>query len=703
MLRPTTFGPLVVLIAAIVAIGPAPASAEELVSDGGFEAGLGDWKAIDGNLSLVTSAHSGDQAGQLSGPGPFEAEMFDLIPVIAGEAYGLSGWVSADPRLIDKVRLRVSWIGSSGNVMWFQESVWQPWAPDAYQGFSIGPLPAPPGTVSARISVRVAAAVFPFSVLVDDVSFEGPRPDPPTPTVPPTVPPTAQPTEPPTPPSATATPHVPPTLTPTAAPTAAPPQAPPPTPAPLVPTAAATPPPTPPPTPRPTPGPTPGAPVVFSQLTNGDFEDDGANGAPLGWRKIGGTVESVSSPVRSGNRALALTSETTATKWAYQTVQVNGGDFYQASAFARYTDADVKAVFVRVSWYASADGGGQALSLVDSETVLDTASPAFRALTTGPVAAPADARSARVRLMLRPASGAQARAYFDDVAFAQTSPPPATPAPSATATLPPGATTRPDPAIPTPTLSAEPQLFPALTNGSFEDVREDGTPYAWRKFGGEIAATDTAHVDGDLALQLLSRTSSTKWAYQVVTVEANRAYEFAGFTAAGAGASQAFLRVSWYASTDGTGSMITSEDSPSVSSDTAAFQHLTTGVIEAPAGAHSARLRLILRPASAVTAVAYFDSLSFSGTTVSLGESVSAALPTPTADRELDADPPMFPGAAAAVPQIANVTPVPAHATTEAGEGDNSLLFFLGSIAVPLVGLTVIGAIELSRRRETTG
>jgi hypothetical protein len=464
-----------------------------------------------------------------------------------------------------------------------------------------------------------------------------------------------------------------------------------------VPTAA----PTPPPTPKPTPGPTPGAPVIFSQLTNGGFEDDSANDAPLGWRKIGGLVESVSSPVRSGSRALALTSETTATKWAYQTVQVDGGEFYHASAFARYTDADVKAVFVRVSWYASAEGGGQALSSVDSETLLTSASPAFRLLTTGPVAAPADARSARVRLMLRPMSGAQARAYFDDVAFTEATPTPATPHPTATAPLPPG-TTAPDAATPTPAPSTEPQLFPELMNGSFEDVREDGTPYAWRKFGGEIAATDTAHVDGNLALQFLSQTASTKWAYQVVTVEAGGTYEFAGFTAAGTGASGAFLQVSWYSSADGTGSMIASEESSSTSSATAAFQHLTTGAIEAPASAHSAKLRLMLRPASAATAVAYFDALSYSRTTVALGDSVSAASSGSVADGEPGSAPAMALSAVAAIPQIANVTPVPAPTATPAGTGDNALLFFLGSIAVPLVGLTVIGAIELSRRRETT-
>ena len=98
MLRPITLGPLVVLIATFFAIGHTPASAEELVSDGGFEAGLGDWAAsINGELSLVTSAHSGDQAVQLSGIGAFDAVMFEFVPVASLESYELSGWISAAP------------------------------------------------------------------------------------------------------------------------------------------------------------------------------------------------------------------------------------------------------------------------------------------------------------------------------------------------------------------------------------------------------------------------------------------------------------------------------------------------------------------------------------------------------------------------------------------------------------------------------
>jgi hypothetical protein len=40
-------------------------------------------------------------------------------------------------------------------------------------------------------------------------------------------------------------------------------------------------------------------------------------------------------------------------------------------------------------------------------------------------------------------------------------------------------------------------------------------------------------------------------------------------------------------------------------------------------------------------------------------------------------------------------------AAAGAGEDDNTLILFLGSIAVPLVGMATIGAIELSRRRTT--
>jgi hypothetical protein len=52
-----------------------------------------------------------------------------------------------------------------------------------------------------------------------------------------------------------------------------------------------------------------------------------------------------------------------------------------------------------------------------------------------------------------------------------------------------------------------------------------------------------------------------------------------------------------------------------------------------------------------------------------------------------------------------NVTPVPAAKAVSGGGdgGSQSLLWLLGSLAVPVVGLAVIGAIEFGRRRQESG
>jgi hypothetical protein len=94
----------------------------------------------------------------------------------------------------------------------------------------------------------------------------------------------------------------------------------------------------------------------------------------------------------------------------------------------------VREALLRVSWYASADGSGGQLSTADSPP-LTADSPRFVALDTGAVQAPAEARSARVRLLLRPVSGAPATVYFDDVSFRETGAPPGegAPAPSGVA------------------------------------------------------------------------------------------------------------------------------------------------------------------------------------------------------------------------------------------------------------------------------
>ena len=69
-----------------------------------------------------------------------------------------------------------------------------------------------------------------------------------------------------------------------------------------------------------------------------------------------------------------------------------------------------------------ADGSGEAISSDDSTGVIGGNSSSFQQFVTDPVQA-RQARSVRVRLMLRPASASSATAYFDDVTFAVTSPP----------------------------------------------------------------------------------------------------------------------------------------------------------------------------------------------------------------------------------------------------------------------------------------
>jgi hypothetical protein len=86
------------------------------------------------------------------------------------------------------------------------------------------------------------------------------------------------------------------------------------------------------------------------------------------------------------------------------------------------SDPRVEAAFLRVSWYSSADGSGSALDSVDSTAMLEASDPAYRRLTTGSVQAPPGARSANVRILLRPRSSAGATIYIDDASWRPGSP-----------------------------------------------------------------------------------------------------------------------------------------------------------------------------------------------------------------------------------------------------------------------------------------
>ncbi|GAF72291.1 unnamed protein product, partial [marine sediment metagenome] len=247
-----------------------------------------------------------------------------------------------------------------------------------------------------------------------------------------------------------------------------------------------------------------------------------------------------------------------------------------------------------------------------------------------------------------------------------TPPPPPSPAPTSAPVPPPAPPlSEATPTTPTP-QPAEPRVFPSLVNGGFEDVREDGTPYGWRKVGGEMSASKAFHAEGERSAALVSRTASTKWIYQTVSVQGGAFYRLlAAALKNDPGVREALLRVSWYESADGSGSQIGTADSPALAEDSAGFVMLDTGPVQAPPQARSAKVRLLLRPASAA-AVVYFDAVRFEETVALAATSADGSdeAERPTGGRDL----PAAEGSSAEAPQTRAASPGVWRGPTTQGE-----------------------------------
>jgi hypothetical protein len=181
---------------------------------------------------------------------------------------------------------------------------------------------------------------------------------------------------------------------------------------------------------------------------NGGFEQV-HDGEPLGWSKFGGEMFASDQPLH-GRWAAGLRSAGGSTKWIYQLITVKPGDWYAAGGFARIETGNGEA-FLRLSWYASADGDGATIDTADSPAAT---SEEWAALSVPAVQAPPNAASVRLRLMLR--AGDAATAAFDDVVLrAATAPPPAAATPIVPLREPAAAIARGGVASPihTPTLS----------------------------------------------------------------------------------------------------------------------------------------------------------------------------------------------------------------------------------------------------------
>jgi hypothetical protein len=217
-------------------------------------------------------------------------------------------------------------------------------------------------------------------------------------------------------------------------------------------------------------------------------------------------------------------------------------------------------------------------------------------------------------------------------------------------------------------------VFPSLVNGGFEDVREDGTPYGWRKVGGEMSASKAFRAEGERSAVLVSSTASTKWIYQTVSVQGGAFYRLlAAALKNDPGVREALLRVSWYESAEGSGSQIGTADSPALAEDSAGFVTLDTGSVQAPLEARSAKVRLLIRPASAASAVVYFDAVRFDKTEAPAAMDTPAATDTPTAMDTPTATSTAGSGQAERPPGGRDV-PAAAGSTAEARQGETAAL-----------------------------
>ena len=371
----------------------APALADQVLVNGGFEAGTSGWE-IAGSQAATCTARSGNAALALSRSGGTLVTATQHVANSAGLGpYQLSGYMKLAAGGSISLRVRLDWKNANGDTLAPASVNLSP--AGSYQSFSLSSGVGPTDATVLIVQFELLSA---GTLCIDDVSLEGPPPVTST-----------------TIPTATATPVV--VDTPTRTPTLAPA-----THTPRPPTATRTPASTKAPNASATPGSdtTSGASsgvarAIAAAVVNGGFEDGLAP-----WLKVGGELALTTESVHSGAQAAILRSSTTSTKWAYQVVAVSGGGSYEFEGYLR-PGAGAAQCYLRISWYSSAEGSGSALGNTDSTDRVSGPAADFVYLTTGSVAAPPAARSARVRAVMAPVGVTPAVMYLDDLAFGPSS------------------------------------------------------------------------------------------------------------------------------------------------------------------------------------------------------------------------------------------------------------------------------------------
>ena len=210
---------LTAFLAALITASPVSAAPDELIQNGGFEAGTDPWKEYAGTLSATTSCkHSGNASVAFNSTSATTKWFYQIVTVHEGEVYNFSGWVLKNDANIEYIELRIRWYDNHECSNQRLSEICSPILTtnsDEFQYIEVLPgSQAPAHAVAARVEVLLhPVSSTPATAYFDDMSFEGPPP--PTPSPSPTATATVSPM-----PTATATPS--PTDSVTVSPTSSP-------------------------------------------------------------------------------------------------------------------------------------------------------------------------------------------------------------------------------------------------------------------------------------------------------------------------------------------------------------------------------------------------------------------------------------------------------------------------------------------------
>lgn len=342
-------------------------------------------------------------------------------------------------------------------------------------------------------------------------------------------------------------------------------------------------------------------------VTNGDFED-----GLTGWFIPNGANAVVDTSVGGvdGPNALRIEPEVEArlkveTQWWLSPPVAPGADYRLTVAILDDDPGIGASLGVE---FLDADGGllhadGRVLEVVDD-------APAFRSFSVTTAAPP---EAAYVRAVVRvEASTEGATIAVDGASIRQVSEPPTVtptvqpaPSPSGTATPGPSSTVTPTP-TPTASVTPTPVVFPigpSLRNATFDAGAE-----GWSASRGHLETTRLGGAAG-AALVLVADGGSTAWVEQAVTVTPGGWYEASALLSPLHGVRAAWVRIAWYASGDASGAQMHTDDSEAISGGGAAV--VSTGSVQAPAGARSAKVRILLQPAASSGGMLAVDNVIF--------------------------------------------------------------------------------------------